>query len=114
MVRTVAIGHQNFETIRENVFFILIKPPLYAIGGMWDFLYRYYGKKVIILLDEYDTPVQEAYVHGYWDEMASYTRSMFNAAFKTNACLERAIMTGILGKHQCKQSDWNAFAMVLC
>lgn len=66
-----------------------------AIHRMSDFLYRYYGKKVIILLDEYDTPVQEAYVHGYWDEMVSYTRSMFNAAFKTNACLERAIMTGI-------------------
>ena len=41
-------------------------------------------KKVIILLDEYDTPMQEAYVHGFWDEMVSFTRSMFNAAFKTN------------------------------
>lgn len=59
------------------------------------FLYRYYGKKVIILLDEYDTPMQEAYVHGYWDELVSFTRSLFNAAFKTNPCLERAVMTGI-------------------
>lgn len=59
------------------------------------FLHRYYGKKVIILLDEYDTPMQEAYVNGFWDELASFMRSLFNSAFKTNPCLERAIMTGI-------------------
>ena len=50
---------------------------------------------MIILLDEYDTPMQEAYVNGYWDEMVSFTRSMFNSAFKTNPYLERAMMTGI-------------------
>ena len=66
-----------------------------AIHKMSDFLSRYYGKKVIILLDEYDTPMQEAYVHGYWDELSSYLRSMFNASFKTNPYLERALMTGI-------------------
>ena len=60
-----------------------------------DFLYRYYGKKAIILLDEYDTPMQEAYVGGFWDELVSFTRSLFNSAFKTNPYLERAIMTGI-------------------
>ena len=60
-----------------------------------DYLTRYYGKKVIFLLDEYDTPMQEAYVHGYWEEMVSFTRSLFNATFKTNFYLERAIMTGI-------------------
>ena len=56
---------------------------------------RYYGKKVIILLDEYDTPMQEAYVQGYWDEFTSFVRSLFNASFKTNPYLERAIMMGI-------------------
>lgn len=56
---------------------------------------RYYGKKVIILLDEYDTPMQEAYVQGYWDEFTSFVRSLFHASFKTNPYLERAIMTGI-------------------
>lgn len=66
-----------------------------ALYQLSDFLYRYYGKKVIILLDEYDTPMQEAYVHGYWDELVSFTRSMFNSAFKTNPALERGIMTGI-------------------
>lgn len=56
---------------------------------------RYYGKKVIILLDEYDTPMQEAYAQGYWDEFTTFVRSLFNATFKTNPYLERAIMTGI-------------------
>lgn len=66
-----------------------------AIHYLSKFLYLYYGKKVIILLDEYDTPMQEAYVYGYWPELVSFTRSMFNAAFKTNPWMERAIMTGI-------------------
>ena len=66
-----------------------------AIHKLSDFLCRYYGKKVIILLDEYDTPMQEAYVNGYWEELVAFTRSMFNSTFKTNPWLERAIMTGI-------------------
>ena len=51
---------------------------LMAIYSLCDFLSRYYGKKVIILLDEYDTPMQEAYVHGYWEELVSFTRSLLN------------------------------------
>ena len=66
-----------------------------ALYQLSDYLYRYYGKKVIILLDEYDTPMQEAFVEGFWDELVAFTRSMFNSAFKTNPWLERAIMTGI-------------------
>lgn len=66
-----------------------------TIHKMSEYLYRYYGQKVIILLDEYDTPMQEAYVHGYWEELVAFTRSLFNAAFKTNPYLESAIMTGI-------------------
>ena len=67
----------------------------YKLNEMSNYLSRYYGKKVIILLDEYDTPMQEAYVSGYWEELVAFTRSMFNATFKTNPYLERAIMTGI-------------------
>lgn len=66
-----------------------------ALHKMSDFLARYYGKKVIILMDEYDTPMQEAYTEGYWEELVSFTRSLFNAGFKTNPYLERALMTGI-------------------
>lgn len=66
-----------------------------ALHKMSDFLSRYYKKKVIILLDEYDTPMQEAYVEGYREELVTFTRSLFNASFKTNPFLERALMTGI-------------------
>ena len=66
-----------------------------ALNCLSDYLCRYYGKKVIILLDEYDTPMQEAYVNGFWDEMVSFIRSLFNATFKTNPYMGRAIMTGI-------------------
>ena len=66
-----------------------------ALNNLSNYLSRYYGKKVIILLDEYDTPMQEAYVNGYWEKLVGFTRSLFNATFKTNPYLERAIMTGI-------------------
>ena len=58
-------------------------------------LRKVYGKKVLIFLDEYDTPLQEAYINGYWDDLVAFTRTMFNNAFKTNPSLERGIMTGI-------------------
>ena len=66
-----------------------------ALKNLSNYLSRYYGKKVIILLDEYDTPMQEAYVNRYWEELVAFTRSLFNSTFKTNPYLERAIMTGI-------------------
>ena len=66
-----------------------------SLNALSNYLSRYYGKKVIILLDEYDTPMQEAYVHGYWREMVDFIRTFFNATFKTNPYLDRAIMTGI-------------------
>ncbi|MFG6358427.1 MAG: ATP-binding protein [Acetatifactor sp.] len=66
-----------------------------SLNALSNYLMRYYGKKVIILLDEYDTPMQEAYVGGYWDELAAFTRGLFNATFKTNPYMERAVMTGI-------------------
>ena len=108
-----------FKRVSENMDDSDTSLALYQLS---DYLYRYYGKKVIILLDEYDTPMQEAYVegisregnepsdclqafgdcaraHGSWnhemDELVSFTRSMFHSAFKTNPWLERAIMTGI-------------------
>ena len=66
-----------------------------SLRKLSEYLCRYYGKKVIILLDEYDTPMQEAYVCGFWDEMVAFTRSLFNSTFKTNPYMERAIMIGI-------------------
>ena len=55
----------------------------------------HHGKKVLILLDEYDTPLQEAYVKGYWNELASFMSNLFNYTFKTNPYMERGLLTGI-------------------
>ena len=66
MPKVISIGKQNFASLREN-----------------------------ILLDEYDTPMQEAYLHGYWREFTAFIRNFFNATFKTNPYLERAVLTGI-------------------
>lgn len=66
-----------------------------AIYKMSEYLFRCYGRKVVILLDEYDTPLQEAWVYGYWQEMMEFIRGLFNSTFKTNPYLERAVMTGI-------------------
>ncbi|MDE7045108.1 MAG: AAA family ATPase, partial [Acetatifactor sp.] len=87
-----AADRDYFDSVRTDMSEVVATLAIYK---MCDYLYRYYGKKVIILLDEYDTPMQEAYVDDYWTEMAGFTRSMFNAAFKTNPWLERAIITGI-------------------
>lgn len=67
----------------------------YSLKALSIYLSRYYGKRVIILLDEYDTPLQEAWVNGYWQEMVDFMGSMFNSAFKTNPYMERAVTTGI-------------------
>ena len=84
-----------------------------AINMLCSFLERYYGKKAIVLLDEYDTPMQEAYIHGYWDEFTSFIRNIFNNTFKTNPYLERAIMTGITRvSKQSIFSDLNNLAVV--
>ncbi len=83
---------EYFERISETMNEEDATMSLYYLSS---FLYKYYGKKVIILLDEYDTPMQEAYVNGYWDELVSFTRSLFQSTFKTNPYLERGIMTGI-------------------
>ena len=66
-----------------------------SLKQLCNYYERYYNKKTIILLDEYDTPMQETYIHGYWDEFTAFLRSFFNATFKTNPYLERAVMTGI-------------------
>ena len=84
-----------------------------SLGTLSEFLYRYYGKKVIILLDEYDTPLQEAWMYGYWKEMAEFIRGLFNATFKTNPYLERAVMTGITRvSRESIFSDLNHLAVV--
>lgn len=66
-----------------------------AIHSLCIYLEKYYGKKVIVLLDEYDTPMQEAWLGNYWDEAVAFFRSFFDNTFKTNSHLYRGIITGI-------------------
>ena len=89
-------------SISDKAFFDRIVTGSYRESDMTSSLYQlsrflnfYHKKNVIILLDEYDTPMHESYVNGYWDELVAFTRSLFNSTFKTNPYLERALMTGI-------------------
>ena len=66
-----------------------------SLNFLCELLHRRYGKKAIILLDEYDTPLQEAWVEGFWPEMVKFMRGIFNATFKSNPYLQRALLTGI-------------------
>ena len=66
-----------------------------AIRFLCEMMSKYYGKKVLVFLDEYDTPIQEAYIDGFWNEMTGFVRNLFNATFKTNPYLDRALLTGI-------------------
>ena len=111
IISTVYRAYQEYHSILEdNMFFIELKNYIStitpdrkmtnealfgALNYLSECLFNYYGKKTVILMDEYDTPMQEAYIHGYWKEFTVFMRSMFNATFKTNSYMERAIMTGI-------------------
>mgnify|MGYP000862954424 CR=1 FL=1 len=95
------LGNSDVLNEKEKKYFHSISADMedyelsISIRRLSNYLYKYYGKKVIILMDEYDTPMQEAYVNQYWENLTSFTRSLFNASFKSNPYLERAIMTGI-------------------
>ena len=73
-----------------------------SLNRLCFFLQRYYGKKPLVLIDEYDTPMQEAWLHGFWDEITIFIRALFNNTFKTNPALGRGLMTGIT--HVSKES----------
>lgn len=66
-----------------------------SISMLCGLLYRKWGRKCIVIIDEYDTPMLEAYLNGYWDDLVPYMRTLFGNTFKTNKYLERGIMTGI-------------------
>lgn len=87
-----AADRRFFESVREDMGDV---EAAMALQKLSEFLFRHHGKRTLILLDEYDTPLQEAYAGGYWEELVAFVRSMFNTSFKSNPYLERAIMTGI-------------------
>ena len=86
------IGNQLFDSVNLDM---SDATAAIAINYMTNWLNQYYGEKVLIFLDEYDTPMQEAYINGYWKEFTSFMRSFFNSTFKTNPYMGRAVMTGI-------------------
>lgn len=59
-------------------------------------LYQHYEKKVILLIDEYDVPLQDAYLNNYYDQMVNFLRNVFSEALKTNDALEKGVLTGCL------------------
>lgn len=67
-----------------------------ALKDLSKYLSRYHEKKVVILLDEYDTPMVSAYENGYYEEAMTFFRNFYSAALKDNVCLELGVMTGIL------------------
>ncbi|MBM6967315.1 AAA family ATPase, partial [Massilimicrobiota timonensis] len=67
-----------------------------ALYNLSIFLEKHYHQKVIILIDEYDVPLQSAYQHDYYDEMVDFIRSVFSSTLKTNDALERGVLTGCL------------------
>ncbi len=89
------LSEQEQATFRRKSYDMGDVDASLSLNQLCEYLCRYYGKKAIILLDEYDTPMQEAYVYGYWNELAAFIRNLFNASFKTNPYLERALFTGI-------------------
>ncbi len=86
---------------KEQEYYHNIKPGMDAklatdaIRSMAGFMQRHYNQKTVIILDEYDTPMQDAWISGYWEETVSFFSGMFNSTFKTNKYLERGLITGI-------------------
>ena len=87
-----ALEYEQWQRVNYNMDDVTAQD---SIKNLSKWLCEYYKRKVIILLDEYDTPMQEAYTGEFWDKFVSFMRSFFNATFKTNPYLERALMTGI-------------------
>ena len=67
-----------------------------SLQTLSELLYKHYGKKTVILIDEYDVPLDKAFQHGYYREMVALIRAMFGKALKTNDALEFAVLTGCL------------------
>lgn len=95
LLESDALGEMDKDFVRRISMNMDEVSATLSLHYLSKYMYLYYGRKVIILLDEYDTPMQEAYIHGFWEEMVSFTRNLFNSTFKTNPWLGRAIMTGI-------------------
>ena len=99
--RYVLLGDRLSEEEKQNYQAILDKsaePEIYAtaLKLLSSFLKKYHGRNVIILIDEYDVPLENSYFRGFYDQMIDFIRSLFESALKTNDALEFALVTGCL------------------
>ena len=99
--RYVLLGDRLSEEEKQNYQAILDKsaePEVYAtaLKLLSSFLKKYHGRNVIILIDEYDVPLENSYFRGFYDQMIDFIRSLFESALKTNDALEFALVTGCL------------------
>lgn len=83
----------SLQERHETVFATKLKFSLKKISEL---LYKYYGQKVIVLIDEYDVPLDKAFQYGYYKEMVTLIRGLFGEALKTNDFLQFAVLTGCL------------------
>lgn len=90
--KLTSIDKKRFEAHIENP---AVESLARSLRFLSELLYKHHGKKVLIFLDEYDTPMQEAFSSGYWNEIVEFIKNLFNATFKTNPYLEKSLITGI-------------------
>lgn len=90
--KLTSIDKKRFEAHIENP---AVESLARSLRFLSELLYKHHGKKVLIFLDEYDTPMQEVFSSGYWNEIVEFIKNLFNAIFKTNPYLEKSLITGI-------------------
>ena len=91
------LSEVEIERFKQYLYGVKEAPQIaYGLKFLSQLISKHYSKKVYILIDEYDTPLNEAYLSGYINELTNFLRNLISAALKDNRCLEKGIMTGIL------------------
>ena len=90
-----SLGDQERDLLEGRTPFVdpMVAPN--SLARLCELLEQSMGKRCIVLLDEYDTPLHEAWVGGFWHEVSEFVRAFFNSSFKSNPSMERALLTGI-------------------
>ena len=90
-----SLGNQERDLLEGRTPFVdpMVAPN--SLARLCELLEKSTGKRCIVLLDEYDTPLHEAWVGGFWHEVSEFVRAFFNSSFKSNPSMERALLTGI-------------------
>ncbi len=88
--------YRGFTIIRNGIYWMDRGLLVSSLKVLSKLLFKHYEQKVIILVDEYDVPLDKAFQHGYYKEMVSLIRGLFGQALKTNDCLQFAVLTGCL------------------